>query len=221
MRPSETWARKIDTPAAAPKAFRGFLPEAAAGAFPYTIYAPADRWGFRKVHPKLVALLESGVLWLELGREGVSRRIVPFTDVAWVEMGRILLHAWLRIALFHGEGVTRLELEFNSVVEGLFRRLAEAIRAAAARIPPAGAEALRQERDRLAFLYGVNHKFANFAKGSLIPGERALAAHFEPVARRGRACPGRVYARPGRGLQAADRAARNEAEDAAVILMGS
>ena len=180
MRPTDTWARKIGDLGSVPKIFRDFLPGESAGAFPYTVYAPTDRWGFRKSHPKLFFVLDDSITFLELGRAGVARRTFPFAGVTRVEMGRILLHAWIKVSgVSEGQNAS-VTVEFNSVVEDLFRPVAETIRAAAAGIPPAGEESLRPEWEKLDFLAKISIKFANFAKLGLIPGEEVLAAIFEP-----------------------------------------
>lgn len=183
---SDNWARKLDNLGEMPRIFRDFMPKEYSGTFPYTVYAPADRWGFRKSHPKLMCILGGRLTFLELGRNGVTERTFSLADIACLEMGRILLHAWIRVGgIIEGRAVF-VTMEFNSVVEDLFLPIMKTIRAKGAEIPPAGDEILRLEREKLGFLSGLSYKYANFAKISLMPGERVRVAFFEPDIRQKR-----------------------------------
>ena len=183
MRPMDNWARKVENLADVPKIFRDAAAAEFDGKQPYALFAPAERWGWRKIHPKFLCLSRDAVSCLELDRSGVTKRTFPFGGVICVERGRILLHAWLKVS-GSGEGAaTAAMVEFNSVVEDLFHPIANTIRTAAAGIPPAGEEALREERRKLDFIVEASYKFANFAKLSLLPGEQVLEAVFAPEIR--------------------------------------
>lgn len=86
------WARKLADLSQVPRVFRDCLPPGVE-AIPHIIYAPADRWGFRKVHPKLLCAGPDAVTLLELGRNGVETRTIGMAGVTGVEMGRILATA--------------------------------------------------------------------------------------------------------------------------------
>lgn len=203
MRPIDRWARRISEPESVPRLFRDFMP-GEGGAFPYTLYAPADRWGWRKTHPKLICVHDGCYIHLELGRQGVAARAFPFAGITRLEMGRVLLHAWIRISgLIAGEAVTAA-LEFNSVVEPLFRPVAEMIRAGAAAVPFADDETFRFEGGRLDDLAETSYKFANFVRDSIMPGEKVLCAVFEP-GRTVKRFPGRRSTKPAHLLVLTDR----------------
>ena len=178
------WARKIDDLSQVPKVFRDHFPREYAGTFPHTVFAPADRWGFRKVHPKLLCLFDGGLSFLELGRGGVTRRDFALADLTCVETGRILLHAWIEIGGIIDGRPASVKIEYSSVVDHIFRPVVEAIRAATAGIPPAGEGGLALERGKLDHLIKLSYKMANFAKTSIMPGERVLDTVFEPAFRR-------------------------------------
>ncbi|MGE5549232.1 MAG: hypothetical protein ACM3ZC_01715 [Bacteroidota bacterium] len=186
MHHTDTWAKRIDDLAKVPKIFRSFLPAEDAGAMLYAIFAPAGRWGFRKVHPKLLYLHDGCLSFLALDREGVTERRFPIAEITCVEVGRILLHAWLKISGIIEGRTAAVQMEFNSVVEDLFRPVVEMIRIVAAGIPSAGDETLPLERRKFDALSAGSYKYANFAKLSILPGEQVLDSVFEPGLRQKR-----------------------------------
>lgn len=177
--PSDNWARRLTDLSQVPRVFREALPHRAES-IPHIIYAPTDRWGWRKAHPKILCVAQDAVTLLELGRNGVGSLTIPLSAVAGVEMGRILLYSWLTITGTGRNGTVAVKVEFNSVVESVFQPLAAMIRTATAGIHAGDREALRHEWRKLDPLAKESYKYANFAKASLLPGERVRVTAFEP-----------------------------------------
>lgn len=183
MKSMDTWAKPVKSEEEVPSTFLRQFEEvtAAQTVFPMTVYAPPDRWGRRKATPKLICLLDDKLALIEkVGREIVTS-VFFFPDITYIETGTMLLYSWLKIVGVTEKGPTTSLIEFNSVVEPLFRPLAEGMRLAMSRLNPAEApSAHEQEQQKFNVYQSSNYKFMNFAKRSLMKGESVVAQILQP-----------------------------------------
>ena len=136
-------------------------------------WRPSPSWVLVLTETRLlVATLEAGV-----ARPTVSA--TNLADMLRVELGEILLYAWLEWS-WAAEGELRQErVYFNAVREDLFRQMLDAIRGDI--IAQSGAPLLGRERD-LASFKGLPFKFENLIPRELLfPGETAQAVVYQPL----------------------------------------
>jgi hypothetical protein len=176
-----SWAKRVWSYANVPDAFRDFfqaLPNVASD-FPYTLLMPAYRVGFlRRTKPKLVCSLGDDLYVLEQDHDGLMCTCYPMAQIRTIEVGRILLRAWVNL-----RGVTRegrpasVAFEFNAVGLNLFDPILKQFRGYAER---AAVGDLEQERAKFNYLLNLNFKFMNYGRFTILPGERVTYTLLQP-----------------------------------------
>jgi len=177
------WARVIPELSGIPAIFRKLFSETCQVSedFPYTVFAPADWWGGRRVNPKLLWIYGDRLFFLEAKWRELIRLCIPLAEATGVEMGRLLLHSWIKIEGIADGAPKEIMLEYNTVVSPVIQPIAEAIRTAAAGIAAgASLDSLHSEHEKFIYLGKINYKYMNFAKASLLPGEKVLCHVYEP-----------------------------------------
>jgi hypothetical protein len=179
-----SWARVVESYDALPESFReAFTAIYPAGvrAFPYAVLTP-QRDGFLvRANPKLVWSLGDTLYILERTRAGVEATCYAFEDISCVEVGKVLLKAWITIRGWSGDGVAAAtRLEFNAVNDRLFEPFLDQMRRAPC---DAGVTEIGRERAKFDYLERLNFKFMNFARHSIRPGDVVLACLFQPEIR--------------------------------------
>jgi hypothetical protein len=91
-----------------------------------------------------------------------------------------LLHGWLKFSGLADGQLTASTLRFNVVTEQLMLPFIEQIRPAAQH--PAGID-LSTEQRKFDYLLTENYKFMNYARRSLLPGERVIQPLLQPEIR--------------------------------------
>jgi hypothetical protein len=175
----DTWARVLKTPEEVPSFFREFCETIRDGGrqFPYTIFCPPDRFGFRKTTPKLICLSEETVAIAEKVKHELRTAVYPLSRITYLETGHSLLYAWFTL---YCPGAAALKIEYCAVVKQLFQPLFARIRAAlpAESLPEPGDH--QAELAKLNIYSRQNYKFMNFAKQSILPGETVLQSLLQP-----------------------------------------
>jgi hypothetical protein len=166
-----------------PEAYRSFfktLPESTQP-FPYTVLAPPLH-GFRhKTTEKLICEMNNTIYVLERTDNGHIAKGYPLKTIRDVEMGSILLYSWITISGVTSEGVSSFStVEFNAVTSERFTPFISKIRPGTG---GAGTPELRAEQAKFNDLISASFKFMNYARSSLVPGEKVLYTLWQPELR--------------------------------------
>jgi hypothetical protein len=178
-----SWARAVPTLEAVPEAYRGFFDSLLQDGreFPLTVLTPTYRGFFHRATEKLVCASGRDLHILEQGRAGLETLCFPFGDITCVELRSVLLDAHIKLTGQTRDGVAEVSLlKFNAVTEHLFMPILERIRRTAEE-SGAGVEGM----DSGVFdTWGAKHfKFMNYARRSLLEGEKLIHAILQPEIR--------------------------------------
>ncbi|EIV99520.1 LOW QUALITY PROTEIN: hypothetical protein ThesiDRAFT1_0499 [Thermoanaerobacter siderophilus SR4] len=165
----DSWARNVKDYSEIPEIFKFYYDENFKDStqFLNAIYAPADSWGRRKTNDKLMFLYENNVVFLEKMKNSINAVSYPIENINYIENGSILLYSWLKI---NGniEGETRsFVLEYNTVVENIFKPIIEKLRILLCDIETSDKE---KEIDDFDCLRDINYK----AKKAVLNGEKVI-----------------------------------------------
>ncbi|EMT38231.1 hypothetical protein V7D15_03805 [Thermoanaerobacter thermohydrosulfuricus] len=168
-----SWARTIKDYSEIPEMFKSYYDKNFKDStrFLNAVYAPADSWGRRKTNDKLMFLYENNVVFLEKMKNNINAVSYPIENINYIENGSILLYSWLKI---NGniEGETRsFVLEYNTVVENIFKPIIEKLRILLCDIETYDKE---KEIDDFDCLRDINYKFMNYAKKAVLNGEKVI-----------------------------------------------
>ncbi len=179
-----SWARPVRSLDEVPPAYRSyFAARPADEVFPYAVLTPTFAGFLRRETEKLVYCLDDQLIVLE--KTSTEPRCLAFAldAIDVVEMGGVLLKAWLKLqgCANHEDQLTTVTLRFNAVTDRLFKPFVDRIRGA--RPNPIG---LARDSDlgALADAGWLSFKFHNYARQSLLPGDRLIAALGQPEVRR-------------------------------------
>lgn len=169
-----TWAKAIESQTEVPTIYRFFFesPSASGQPFPYTVLTPPRDGFFHKTTEKLVVYSVQEINVLENLEGRYKLHCYPIEKISYVEVGTILLDAYIKIS-----GATRdgspdsVTIQFNSVTDYLFTPILKGIRLAATghRETSNG-----NEKGKFDHLSRLNYKFMNYAKRSLLAGEKIV-----------------------------------------------
>jgi hypothetical protein len=176
-----SWAKTLKSYDEVPDAYQDFLKTLPGGALPYMVLTPSYEGFINRTSERLLCSFGDKVFIAEKQREQVTSTCYSFEDINYVEMATILLKAWIKISGIASNGVlTSSTLRFNSVTDYMFVPLLEGIRPAAYDV---GGADLRLERAKFEYLKNLNFKFMNFARRSILPGEKVLQTILQPAIR--------------------------------------
>ncbi len=179
-----SWARPVRSPDELPPAYHSFFAARPAGeAFPYAILTPTFAGFMRREIEKLVCCIDDRLVILEKTSGEPKCTTFPLSDLNRVEIGGVLLKAW---TTFQGRAndepaLTTVTLRYNAVTDWLFAPFINQIRGAEASpiaVPRDG------ELSKLDDIVLPSYKFRNYARRSLLPGERLIAVLAQPEVRR-------------------------------------
>jgi hypothetical protein len=177
----KSWAKALKSYDEVPDVYRDFFKTLPDGALPYMILTPSYEGFMSPTSERLLCSFGDRVFIAEKQRDRVVSTCYPFEDINYVEVGTILLKAWIKISGIAGSGdLTSSTLKFNSVTDYLFDPLLRGIRPAPL---DAGEAGLKAERAKFDYLKKSSFKFMNFARRSILPGERVLHIVFQPAIR--------------------------------------
>lgn len=194
----QSWARRVASYQELPPGFQDFfktLPTRQ-GEFPYALLTPSPgRWGlFSCSHPKLVCLLEGKLYALSRTGQQVVCTCYALPDISYVEFGSILLKGWLIIRGMSQAGdLASDRFDFNAVTNRLFSPILEQVRGG---VNTAAGQDRQSELAKFGYLMNLNFKFMNYARASLLPGEKVVSTILQPEVRRQVArLPGKAFFR--------------------------
>jgi len=178
-----SWARPIESPAALPAAYREFFGPLLAGgrAFPYTVLTPSYQGFLHRATEKLVCDLEDEICILHRHAGSLEAQRYPLEGISYVEVRTFLLDSGIKISGVTGHGVAAsTSFKFNAVTDYLFTPILHRIRLASH--GPSDAD-LGPESQKFDDWVSLNYKFMNFAKRSLLAGDRVIHAILQPEIR--------------------------------------
>ncbi len=180
----DNWARRIKADNEIPDSFQNFFSTSVdnQALFPYTIFAPPERGYHWKSTPKLLCLKDDGISIAEKVKKQIKITHFSFRDIYYLETGTLLLHSWLKINGIVDGRLTTVMVEYNTVVEEIFKPLVTTIRANINYLDQTelSSEKLKQELHKFDYLIKENFKYMNFGKRSLIPGEQVERVILQP-----------------------------------------
>jgi len=175
-----SWARPVRSLEELPPAYHSFF---AGEAFPYAVLTPTFAGFMRRETEKLVCCLDDRLIILEKTSGEPKCTAFPLNTLNYVEIGGVLLKAWIK---FQGRAdnsttLTTITLRYNAVTDRLFTPFIDRIRGT-------GGNPIEFPRDlELSKLDDVvlpSFKFRNYARHSILPGDRVIAVLAQPEMRR-------------------------------------
>jgi hypothetical protein len=180
-----TWARVIESYDNVPEAYKGFFdPLLASGqVFPYTVLAPAfETFGYR-ITEKLVCALDREIHVLERNGNSFKVQSYPLDGISHVVVRTILLDSRIKISGVTKQGITSSIVRFNSVTDYLFTPILRRIRLKAVDSKDMVGSSELSKFDQWI---NSNYKFMNFARHSLLGGEKVIHVMLQPEIRESR-----------------------------------
>jgi hypothetical protein len=174
----EFWAKHIETYEAIPAYFRDTVERDISGEepFPYIIYCPSDRYGWRATNEKLLCLTGKSVLFYERIQNTLQTKRFCFDEIIMLEEGHVLLFSWIKIAGISNGIHDTIFIEFNSVMERLFIKVLNTLRKEINQIDAASCSA---DLDKFNYLYNVDFKFGNHGKSSILGDVKVLCIAYQ------------------------------------------
>lgn len=176
-----SWAKHIKSYDAVPDIYKFFFePFRKEGrAFPYTILTPTFEGLLQaRTTEKLVCDLDSDIYVLERVADAVKVYGFPVDAISCVEVRIVLLDSQITICGTTKDGLsTSITIKFNTATEDLFTPILEKIRRAA--IGSATREWV-PETGKLEDLGKLDYKFMNYARHSLLGGEKIIQMILQP-----------------------------------------
>lgn len=171
---------KADIPQTYQEIFQRLISQSAP--FPYTLLLLPDKWGFAKSNSKLVSITSGTINIFEKNKKEVTATVYDFQDISYIETGTILLYSWITIYGITEGKPSKTTLEYNTVLEKLFKPIVTRIRTVIHHLEETDAarDRLREEQAKFDHLLQLHYKFMNFGKSSLVGGERVSKIILQP-----------------------------------------
>ncbi len=168
---------RVPGPARLPEAFAEAARPADKIVFvpPQGFARPWDRLtrGEGAADPRRALGIGDGRLWvLEERKQKVDRREIALVELLEVEIGHVLLHAWVAFA---PDGEEPVRIDFNAVALRIFEDLISSILEEVCDVSQ------KRESKETAEFRGLPLKFRNALRGQLLPGEVLHAVAFAPA----------------------------------------
>jgi hypothetical protein len=178
-----SWATRIESYAGVPDAYKSFFePFHVEGeAFPYTVLTPSHERFIHRQSEKLISDFGHEIYILEKNGNAFQAQCFPVDGISYVEFRTALLASSIKICGMTRQGVyTSSTLIFNSITDYLFKPILKKARPVAID----SADRIRgSELEKFNHLVKVNYKFMNFAKHSLLGGEKVIQSILQPEIR--------------------------------------
>jgi hypothetical protein len=176
-----SWAKPIrsfeDVPAIYNEIFSAYLKEGQP--FPYSVLTPSYEGFLHRATEKLIGILENAIIILERKGNSVEAQCFPMDEISYVETRTVLLDSYFKICGRTDQGAPATSvLRFNAVTDYLFTPIVESIRPA-----PLNSSENPREFEKFDPWVKVNFKFMNYARRSLLKGEKVVHAILQPEIR--------------------------------------
>jgi hypothetical protein len=179
-----SWAKVLDSFAEVPEVYRDSCKAILGDAdpFPHLVLTPAVRGTRHKATEKLLCEVNDVFhIWECAGSQVVSTAY-PLKAICSIEVGNILLYSWLTISGLTTEGIkSSYIIPFNAATG---RHLAHFINKM--RPAPGNPDEITWQAEQAKFDYLLvdNYKFMNYARESLVLGEKVVNSIWQPQIRR-------------------------------------
>lgn len=178
-----SWARQVKSYEELPSHYRdhftrsGFDPSK----FPYSVLTPTLEGFLRREKEKLTYIRDGSITILEKSSRPSIETAYRLADINHVEVGQVLLKAWLRLEGIDQTGqLAHSSVRYNAVNQALFQPFLDQLRCPSTPAEPANLEI---ERSKFKILQTINFKFMNFGRRSILPGEEVQSFIFQPEQR--------------------------------------
>ena len=178
-----SWAKEIESYNKVPDIYKDFYDSLLddVASFPYTVITPAFNGFIHRENEKLISSQDSNIFIIENANNQLNTTSYAIDNISYIEVGTILLKAWIRISGLTDKGVlSSSTLRFNSVTEYMFHPFIDEIRSAE-NYPKTISNS--SELSKFDHLSKVNFKFMNYARNSILPGEQIVDHIFQPEIR--------------------------------------
>jgi len=175
-----SWATQIKSRVEIPDVYRSFFEPIREDeyTFPYTVLTPSYENFIHKTTEKLISDFGHEIYVLERKGDTFETRCYPISGISYIEMRIALLAASIEISGLTSQGnYASSILKFNSVTDYLFTPILRRVRP----VPvDSKDDTPSAEIGKFDCLAEVNFKFMNFAKRSLLGGERVVQFILQP-----------------------------------------
>ncbi len=178
-----SWSKVIESYDDVPEVYKGFFKTLLGDSktFPHVVLTPAlDRF-LHKTPERLVCDVNDTIYVVERDNNQIIARGYPVKAIRDVEVGEVLLRSWITINGVTIDGFsTSSTMEFNSANSGRFTSFLKRMR-------PVSSDSddtkLSAEQDKFNYLDTQNFKFMNYARNSLVHGEKVIYTLWQPEIR--------------------------------------
>jgi len=175
-----SWAIQIKTLADVPDVYQSFFEPFLTdeSTFPYTVLTPSYENFIHRTTEKLIIDFGREIYILERKGDEFETQCYPVDGISYVEMMTALLASSFTICgITNKEDYVSSTLKFNSVTDCLFTPILKNVRSVSV-----DSKNVAQGTDEKKFnsLADVNFKFMNFAKHSLLEGEKVVQFVLQP-----------------------------------------
>lgn len=181
-----SWAKVIESYAAVPEVYKDSCkPLLEDGrSFPYMVLAPPISGNRHKATEKLLCEVDDVFyVWERVGSHIVSIAY-PLKTICALEVGSILLYSWLTLRGVTSEGVaSSTVIPFNTATGRHLAPVIHKMRPAPTAVDETGWQA---ELAKFDYLVAASFKFMNYARESLVRGEKVIQTVWQPPIRQHR-----------------------------------
>ena len=175
-----SWAKSVTCYSQLPEAFQDLFKTRLGGTsiWPYTVLMPTYEGFMRRENSKLICSLNDKIYVMERVRNKTICTCYPIDDIGYVEVGVVLLYAWIKISGLASDGVkSSSTLKFNAVTDYLLAPIIEKARSAAG---SPGDVDRNLELAKFDYLAQSNFKFMSYGRHSILPGEKVIHTFLQP-----------------------------------------
>ena len=184
-RTQRTWAKVIDSYESIPEIYKDFFrPGFSEGQpFPYIVLTPSfETLGYR-INEKLVCAFDREIQILERNRKELVVQCYPLEGISYVEVSSMLLDSRIRINGMARDGnLTSSIVRFSTATDYVLAPVLKRIRLYKVESKEA---VQKRELEKFDPWLGLNFKFMNFARNSLLGGEKVLCTILQPEVNKG------------------------------------
>lgn len=176
-----TWAVLVESYEDIPVEFQPAFPEYK-DHFPYTLFIPEDKkTKHRQQEKKMICLYEDYFVFSEFQQDELQTLSSKFTDVVYLERGKVLLNSWLMIETTSGTA----SLRFNTTNNYLFQPIIDKIRQGMVHPNPYDAASGKEIEDnsnlsKFDYLDKINFKYMNYGRTSIRDDDSVIDVIYEP-----------------------------------------
>ena len=179
----QSWARTIKSYDDVPDVYRSAFETLVngAGEFPYTVLTPSYKGFIKRGKEKLVSCIGDKVCILEETGNDLTTTCYLLDGISCIEVGKLLLQFWVEIrGTTTAGGLSSTRLEASTVTQVFFLPIVDALRVSQHGTGEADWEV---ERDKFDYLVSLNYKFMNYARQSIMQGEKVVHHVLQPEIR--------------------------------------